>query len=72
MPHSLKVFYENEVQREAVREFMVECLKELAAEKTFAGESVSGIQDAKALVDKMFDTLDGMYGKIEVIKSNSR
>lgn len=69
----LKGFYNNEVEREAVKLFMVECLKELAVEQTFDGQDVSGIKDAYKALIKSFDKLDGMYGKIEVIKDqNSR
>lgn len=60
----LKQFYDNKALREAVRWFFTENLKELAAEKTFLGESVSGIKDAKDLVDKSFDKLDEFYAKM--------
>lgn len=53
--------------------FMIESLKEMTVEKAFEGESVAGIQEARALVDKMFEKLEEKYGKIEVIiNANSR
>jgi hypothetical protein len=70
--YNLKAFYENEAQRESVRAFMVECLKEIAVDRAFAGEDIKGIPEAHKLIGAMFDKLDELYGKIEVIKSNSR
>ena len=58
----LQSFYNNETQREAVKEFMIACLKELAVEKTFAGENTNGIKEAREIVDNMFDKLEAEYG----------
>jgi len=70
---SLKLFYDNIQEREAVKAFLIDCLKELAVEKTFDGEDVSGIKEARQNIERAFDRLDEMYGKIETSKpSNSR
>ena len=61
----LQQFYENEVMREAVRELIVESLKEVAVEKAFNGESTTGIVDAKASIDKAFETMREVYGIIK-------
>lgn len=61
----LQVFYLNETQRDAVHNFMVEVLKEITVEKAFDGEDVSGIREARALVEKVFDKLEEKYGIIE-------
>lgn len=69
----LKLFYDNVHEREAVRAFFVEQLREMAADMALEGESVTGIKDANTLITRCFDTLDQRYGKIETIKEqNSR
>jgi hypothetical protein len=65
MNQYLQNFYGNIGQREAVKLFMVEVLGEMAVERAFAGKPVVGIAEAKELVDKTFDKLDEIYGKIE-------
>lgn len=70
---NLKLFYENEKQRETVKLFMQEQLRELAADMAIEGESVTGIPETNRLITRMFDKLDEMYGRIEVItEHNSR
>ena len=69
----LKLFYDNVHEREAVRAFFVEQLREMAADMALEGEDVTGIKDANVLITRCFDTLDQRYGKIEVMKDqNSR
>lgn len=69
----LKLFYDNVHEREAVRAFLVEQLREMAADMALEGESVTGIKDANTLITRCFDTLDQRYGKIETLKDqNSR
>lgn len=69
----LKLFYDNVHEREAVRAFFVEQLREMAADMALEGESVTGIKDANTLITRCFDTLDQRYGKIETLKDqNSR
>ncbi len=69
----LKLFYDNVHEREAVRAFFVEQLREMAADMALEGESVTGIKDANTLITRCFDTLDQRYGKIESITDqNSR
>jgi hypothetical protein len=70
---NLKQFYDNETQREEVKAFMVMCLEEMAVDKTFAGDDVTGIKEARDLIDKTFDKLAELYGTIPKITStNSR
>jgi hypothetical protein len=69
----LKLFYDNIHEREAVRAFFVEQLREMAADMALDGDDVTGIKDANKLVTRCFDTLDERYGKIEILKDqNSR
>ncbi|MBP6045259.1 hypothetical protein KA525_03875 [Candidatus Woesebacteria bacterium] len=66
-------FYRDSATRETLREFMLQTLGDIAIEKTFNGQDVSGIKEAKELVDRIFDKLEDAYGKIEKpIISNSR
>ena len=59
----LRTFYNNESQREAVRVFMIEMLKEMAVERAFTGDTVEGIQEANEMVVRMFERLEEQYGK---------
>lgn len=69
----LLLFYNNETQREAVRNFMVETLAEMAVEKAFEGTDTKGMQEARECINKMFDKLEELYGIIEKPKEiNSR
>jgi hypothetical protein len=69
----LQVFYLNETQRDAVHNFMVEVLREITVEKAFDGEDVSGIKEARNLVEKMFEKLEEQYGiKEKPVIANSK
>ena len=61
----LSQFYDNEPQRDAVKVFMIEVLKMIAVERAFEGEPVTGIQEARELVDKTFNKLEELYRKVE-------
>lgn len=63
MNPNLRTFYNNENQREAVKEFMLECLKEMAVDKSFKGESTDHIKDCKQVVENTFTRLREIYGK---------
>ena len=73
MNPSLKTFQDNEVQREAVREFMIAALGNIAVERAFEGKSTSGIQEARECVEKTFDKLAELYGTVKpTVITNSR
>jgi hypothetical protein len=57
MNQHLIAFYNNQGQRETVKLFLIEVLKEIAVEKSFEGEPVTGIKEAKDTIDKAFDKL---------------
>lgn len=61
MNQLLKSFHGNVSQRETLKAFMVQVLKDIAVEKTFAGEPVTGIKEASELITRMFDKLDEEY-----------
>lgn len=57
----LQAFYENPTQREAVKEFLLEVLKERAIEKVFSARSVAGIYETKSIIESAFDKLEEVY-----------
>jgi hypothetical protein len=73
MNPALKVFYDNENQREAVKEFMIQCLQELAVERVFERKDTGSIADAKDVVEHTFIRLSEIYGETpKTHKSNVR
>lgn len=69
----LKQFYDNENEREAVKEFMITVLGEIAIDRAFAGDPTSGIQEARECIEKSFDKLGELYAKIKpTVIPNSR
>ncbi len=70
----LKQFYENSSEREAVREFLIESLKEMAVERVFSKGAVAGIYEGRKAIDKAFDKLQQEYGIVKKadITSQSR
>ena len=67
----LQLFYRNESEREAVRAFLVETLRENAADKALKGEDTKGFQDAKDAIDNMFDKLQQAYDIIKKPTNNN-
>ena len=61
----LLTFYKNTHEREAVREYLTNTLKELAIEKTFSGKDTVGIQEAKETIDRAFENLEAEFGEKE-------
>lgn len=59
---NLKTFYENDIQREAVKEFMIECLNELAIERVMQRKETASLADAKDVVEQTFIKLREIYG----------
>jgi len=59
----LTTFHKNTAQRESLKAFMIETLKNIAVTKAFAGESVLGIPEARLLIDKLFIELDKISSK---------
>lgn len=55
-------FYRNEAEREAVKAFLIECLKEMAVGRVFDKQTVAGIYDARKIIDLAFQRLEELYG----------
>lgn len=69
----LKTFYDNENQRETVKEFMLECLNQLAIQRVMKRESTLSLADAKEVVEQSFIRLKEIYGETpKPIISSSR
>lgn len=69
----LQTFYSNESQREAVKVFMIEILREMAADEAFETGNTDGYKEARVCVDKAFDRLEELYGIVKpVVIKNSR
>lgn len=69
----LENFYRNSAEREAVKQFMIDYLKEMAAERAFEGKGVVGIAEANELIGKSFNRLAEIYDIIkEPVITNSR
>lgn len=73
MNPNLKTFHDNENQREAVKDFILDYLKELAVERVMNREDTSSLADAKEVVEQSFIKLKELYGlKPKPIIPNSR
>lgn len=69
----LALFYRNESERDAVKAFLISCLGELAVERTFDKKDVSGIADAKDVIESAFNKLEEQFAeKKPPLASNSR
>ena len=69
----LRQFYSNEIEREAVKEFMIQNLKEMAVDRVFDKKAVAGIYEGKKAIEKAFDKLEELYGIIKPVEpTNSR
>lgn len=58
----LHKFYIDQEMREAVKEFMLNHLKDITVKKAFAGESTEGTLEAKNTLQNAFKQLEDMYG----------
>lgn len=63
----LQLFYQDEHTRNAVKQFQVALLEEMAVKDTFdnGGENAKAIQQAKKLVDASYKRLDDVFGEPE-------
>ena len=57
----LRQFYLNEHEREAVKEFMIQVLKERAVDKVFNKKAIAGVYEARQTIDDVFNKLEEMY-----------
>jgi len=73
MDNILRQFYNSETQREVVKGFLIDNLKQMAIERTFDNKDVIGIAEAKECIDNSFDKLEELYrAKPDIPEVNSR
>lgn len=66
----LNRFYADKEIYNAVRDFLNEHLKDLAVKKTFNGEQVTGIKEAKDAIDNAFRQMEKEFGTKKHIDTN--
>jgi hypothetical protein len=54
----LKQFYDNEPMREAVQAYFMASLHDLAVERVFGKQTISGVYEAKKVIEKSFEKLE--------------
>lgn len=70
---TLKQFYDNENMRETLRAFFDQQLREIAVTKVFSKDDVSGMSEAKEVLDSVFTKLEEIYAtKKEPVIESSR
>lgn len=67
----LKDFSRNDYLREEVRNFVIAFLKEEAVTRTFAGQDVEHIKEAKLVIDKAFNFMKKQNEKPKTKKLQS-
>lgn len=66
MQNILHKFYIDQEMREAVKEFLIDHLKEITIKKAFNGEPTEGISEAQNAIQNAFKHLDDTFGtKVE-------
>ena len=69
----IQQFYLNENMRESVKEFFLLALKEIAVDRVFGKQTISGVYEAKKTIDLAFSKMEELYAPKEgPISSNSR
>jgi hypothetical protein len=68
----LKSFYDNNVIRDAVHDYLISFLEEKVIERAFAGKEVKDIAEAKTVIEKAFANLEGKYENKKNINTSPR
>jgi hypothetical protein len=58
----LRLFYEQEHTRDAVKAYMLALLDERALKDVYDGQDVAGYKEARKTVEKLFSRLEELYG----------
>jgi hypothetical protein len=61
----LKIFYDQESVRNAVKEYLLTTLDSKVLEDTYAGRDVSGYKEARKTIQEFFSRLTEAYGTKE-------
>lgn len=59
----LKIFYDDETTRKAVRAFMLSVVDEQLLETAYNGKDVSGYKEAREVIDGTFNKLRNLYAQ---------
>jgi hypothetical protein len=59
----LKSFVNNKVVKEAVYNYMIETLKDEIVVKALREDDIKGYAEAKRIIDKTFNNLEGLYAE---------
>ena len=71
-PKPLFEFWKDKPTKNNVQEYLIQFLKEEGAKKMFNREDVSGVAEAKEMIDKAFENMDLLFeAKSTIKKSNS-
>jgi hydroxylamine reductase (hybrid-cluster protein) len=68
----LKSFVTNKPVKEAVYNYMVEALKEEIVNRALQEKDITGYAEAKRIIDKAFNNLEGKYGDKNRSSQDSR
>lgn len=68
----LKIFYDQEVVREAVKRFFYETMDEAVLEAAYKGEEVGGYKEAREVVRRAFSRLNEHYAKEEESSTDNK
>jgi hypothetical protein len=59
----LKTFVNNKPVKQAVHDYLINTLKEDILNKAFSGQNITGYAEAKSVIEKAFNKLEGEYGE---------
>lgn len=61
----LKIFYDQEVVREVVKDYLFEIMDEAVLEGAYKGNDITGYKEAREVVRRAFSKLNETYAKKE-------
>lgn len=68
----LKIFYEQETVREAVKQFLLDTLDEQVLDRAYKQGDVVGYKEAREVVRGAFSRLNELYAKKETVNSENK
>jgi len=68
----LKTFVQNEPVKKAVYEYFIATLHQEIIDKALSGQDVLGYKEAKNIIERTFNNLDGQYGNKKQNQSDPR
>lgn len=68
----LKIFYEQETVREAVKQFLLDTLDEQVLDRAYKQGDVVGYREAREVVCGAFSRLNELYAKKETVNNENK